>query len=61
MQSEGKSKISEPKVVESLKNQNVELVKEKGIPILKIDDAKIKIDVDAPLPSIASVLFDESK
>ena len=61
MQSEGESKINDPKVVEALKNQNVELVKEKGIPILKIDDAKVKIELDAPLPSIASILFDESK
>jgi len=61
MQSEGKSKISEPEVVKALKNQNAELVKEKGIPILKIDDAKVKIELDAPLPSIASILFDESK
>ncbi len=61
MQSEGKSKISEPEVVKALKNQNAELVKEKGVPILKIDDAKVKIELDAPLPSIASILFDESK
>ena len=61
MQSEGKSKISEPEVVKALKNQNAELVKEKGVPILKIDDAKVKIELDAPLPSIASMLFDESK
>ena len=61
MQSEGKSKISEPEVVKALKNQNAELVKEKGIPILKIDDAKVKIELDAPLPSLASILFDESK
>ena len=61
MQSEGKSKITDPKVIESLKKQNVELVKEKGLPILKINDAKVKIELDAPLPSIASILFDESK
>ena len=61
MQSEGKSKISESEVVKALKNQNAELVKEKGVPILKIDDAKVKIELDAPLPSLASILFDESK
>ena len=61
MQSGGKSKISESEVVKALKNQNAELVKEKGVPILKIDDAKVKIELDAPLPSIASILFDESK
>ena len=61
MQSEGKSKISEPEVVKALKNQNAELVKEKGVPILKIEDAKVKIELDASLPSLASILFDESK
>ena len=61
MQSEGKSKISESEVVKALKNQNAELVKEKGVPILKINDAKVKIELDAPLPSLASILFDESK
>jgi len=61
MQSEGRSKITDPKVIESLKKQNVELVKEKGIPILKINDTKVKIELDAPLPSTASILFDESK
>ena len=61
MQSEGRSKITDPKVIESLKKQNVELVKEKGIPILKINDTKVKIELDATLPSTASILFDESK
>lgn len=61
LQSDGKSKISESAVVETLKNHNAELIKEKGVSILKITDAKVKINLDAPLPSIASVLFDESK
>ena len=61
MQSEGKSKITEPEVIKILKNKKTELVKEKGISILKVDDAKIKIDPGATLPSIASSLFDESK
>ena len=61
MQSEGKSKLNDPKVIQVLKNQNTELIKEKGISMVKINDAKIRIDPDAPLPSIASVLFDESK
>ena len=47
--------------VEVLKDKNSELVNEKGISILKIDDAKIKINPNLPLPSIASKLFDESK
>jgi len=61
LQSDGKSKIDEPIVIETLKNHSTELVKEKGVSILKIDDAKVKIKLDSPLPSIASILFDESK
>ena len=61
LQSEGKSKLSDPEVVEVMKNQDAELIKEKGISMVKINDAKVRIEPDAPLPSIASVLFDESK
>ena len=61
MQSEGKSKIIELDVKQILKNHNAELIKEKGISILKINDAKVKINLNSPLPSIASTLFDESK
>ena len=61
LQSEGKSKLSDPKVIEVMKNQDAELIKEKGISMVKINDAKVRIESDAPLPSIASVLFDESK
>ena len=61
MQSEGKSKIIELDVEQILKNHNAELIKEKGISILKINDAKVKINLNSPLPSIASTLFDESK
>ena len=61
IQSEGNSKINDPQVIEALKNHNTELIMEKGLPILKVGDAKVKIERDASLPSIASVLFDESK
>ena len=61
MQAEGKSDIRDPKIVEVLQDKNSELIKEKGISVLKIGDAKIKIDPNLPLPSIASKLFDESK
>tara|TARA_B100000470_G_scaffold221589_1_gene212395 strand:- start:1280 stop:3199 length:1920 start_codon:yes stop_codon:yes gene_type:complete len=61
MHTEGKSDITDQRIVEVLKNENSELIKEKGISILKIDDAKIKINPNLPLPSIASKLFDESK
>ena len=61
MQSEGKSDIKDPRIVEVLHDKNSEMIKEKGVSILKIGDAKIKINPDLPLPSIASKLFDESK
>ena len=61
MQSEGKSDIRDPTITEVLHDKNSELIKEKGVSILKIGDAKIKINPDLPLPSIASKLFDESK
>jgi predicted ribosome quality control (RQC) complex YloA/Tae2 family protein len=61
MQSEGKSKLSDPKVIEVMKKRDAELIKEKGISMIKINDAKVRIEPDSPLPSIASVLFDESK
>ena len=61
MQSEGKSDIKDPRIVEILHDKNSEMIKEKGVSILKIGDAKIKINPDLPLPSIASKLFDESK
>ena len=61
MQSEGRSDIKDPRIVEILHDKNSEMIKEKGVSILKIGDAKIKINPDLPLPSIASKLFDESK
>ena len=61
MQSEGKSDIKDPRIIEVLHDKNSEMIKEKGVSILKIGDAKIKINPDLPLPSIASKLFDESK
>ena len=44
MQAEGKSDIKDPKIVEVLQDKNSELIKEKGISIMKIGEAKIKID-----------------
>ena len=61
MQSEGKSDIKDPRIIEVLHDKNSEMIKEKGVSILKIGDAKIKINPELPLPSIASKLFDESK
>jgi len=61
IQSEGSLKITDPSVTEILKKHNSELIKEKGIPMLKMDDVQVKIDLDSTLPSTASKLFDESK
>ena len=61
IQSEGSLKITDPSVTEILKKHNSELIKEKGISMLKMDDAQVKIDLDSTLPSTASKLFDESK
>jgi predicted ribosome quality control (RQC) complex YloA/Tae2 family protein len=61
MQAEGKSDIMNTEIIKLLKDKNSEMIKEKGISILKIDDSKIKINPNLPLPSIASKLFDASK
>jgi len=61
VQSKGDSKITDLSVVEVLQHQNSELIKEKGVFFLSIGDAKVKVDINASLPSIASKLFDESK
>tara|TARA_B100000959_G_C14965559_1_gene617574 strand:- start:437 stop:2344 length:1908 start_codon:yes stop_codon:yes gene_type:complete len=61
VQSKGNSKITDLSVVEVLQHQNSELIKEKGVFFLSIGDAKVKVDINASLPSIASKLFDESK
>ena len=61
MQSEGKSNITDSDIIQALQNKDSQIIKEKGVSILKITDSKIKIDVNLPLPSIASKLFDESK
>ena len=61
MQSEGKSNITDSDITQALQNKDSQIIKEKGVSILKITDTEIKIDVNLPLPSIASKLFDESK
>ena len=61
MTSQGQINIHEESVVNSLKERNSELISEKGISYMKINDSKIQIDPDSSLPTIASKLFDESK
>lgn len=57
----GITSIEDSKIVEELKKQGAEIIKEKGIFFIKIDDEKIKIDPKASLPTLSSKLFDESK
>ena len=59
--SQGITSINDQKTIDDLKKQNVEIISEKGIPLVKIDDKKIKINLESSLPTIASSLFDESK
>ena len=61
MTSQGQSDIKDENVITPLKEKNAELISEKGISYMKINDSKIQIDLDSSLPTIASKLFDESK
>jgi predicted ribosome quality control (RQC) complex YloA/Tae2 family protein len=44
-----------------LASNNAKLITEKGIPLIVIQDEKIKINTKAPLQSTASILFNEAK
>jgi predicted ribosome quality control (RQC) complex YloA/Tae2 family protein len=57
----GRISIEYSKTVEELKKQGAEIIKEKGMFFIKIDDDKIKIDPKASLLTLSSKLFDESK
>jgi predicted ribosome quality control (RQC) complex YloA/Tae2 family protein len=59
--SSGITSISDSIATERLKLQNAEVVKEKGLSFLKIDSEKIQIRPESSIPTIASILFDESK
>jgi len=59
--SQGISSMDDPKITTLLKKNNAEIVKEKGITYLKVEDEKIKIDLNSSLPTTASSLFNESK
>lgn len=59
--SSGITTINDPAAAEKLKSQNSELVKEKGISYLKIDNEKVQIRPESSIPALASTLFDESK
>ena len=59
--SSGTISFEDSKVNEILEQNNSKLIEEKGIKYLKISDSKIKINTTAPIQTIASVIFDESK
>jgi len=59
--SQGISSMDNSKITDLLKKNNSEIVKEKGITYLKVDDTKIKVDLNSSLPTTASTLFNESK
>ena len=61
MTSQGKTNVRDEMITNSLKEKNAEVISEKGIPYMKINESKIQIDPDSSLPTIASKLFDESK
>jgi predicted ribosome quality control (RQC) complex YloA/Tae2 family protein len=58
---QGITNITDITAVNILKSQNVELVKERGILFLKIDDEKIQIKAESSFPAIASTLYNEAK
>lgn len=61
MVSHGIVSIEDNSAHKILANNNAKLITEKGIPLIVIQDEKIKINTKAPLQSIASVLFNEAK
>ncbi|KER06453.1 fibronectin-binding protein [Marine Group I thaumarchaeote SCGC AAA799-E16] len=61
MISKGIISIEDSSAQEILAENNAKLITEKGIPLIVIQDEKIKIDIKASLQSIASTLFNEAK
>jgi predicted ribosome quality control (RQC) complex YloA/Tae2 family protein len=61
MVSKGMVSIEDPNAQSILEENNAKLSKEKGISLIVIKDEKIKINPEASLQSIASVLFNEAK
>ena len=61
MVSRGIISITDNAAGEILASHNAKLVSEKGIPLVVIQDEKIKINTESSLQSIASVLFNEAK
>ncbi|MFB5619824.1 MAG: NFACT RNA binding domain-containing protein, partial [Nitrosopumilus sp.] len=61
MVSKGIISIEDNLAQEILAKNNAKLINEKGISLIVVQDEKIKINTQAPLQSIASVLFNEAK
>jgi predicted ribosome quality control (RQC) complex YloA/Tae2 family protein len=61
MVSRGTVSLKDVFAQETLASHDAKLVSEKGISLIVIQDEKIKINTEASLQSIASVLFDEAK
>ncbi|NDB47049.1 MAG: fibronectin-binding domain-containing protein [Nitrososphaeria archaeon] len=57
----GITSITDVASSEILKSQNAELVKDRGILFMKINDEKIQIKAESSLPAIASTLYNEAK
>jgi len=61
MVSKGIMSIGDKNAQEILASNNAKLTSEKGFSLIVIQDEKIKINTNAPLQSIASLLFNEAK
>ena len=61
MVSKGIISLKDISAQETLRSNNAKLVNEKGISLIVIQDEKIKINTEASLQSIASILFNEAK
>ena len=59
--SQGVYSMDDPKISNMLKENNSEIISEKGLTLLKINDEKIKLNLNAPLQTIASNLFNAAK
>jgi len=59
--SKGVTSLESPMLIDALRKQNANFVKEKGILFIDINGEKIQINSDSSLQAIASVLFTESK
>ncbi len=61
MISKGITSIEDSRAQEILSDHNSKLIKEKGVTLITVDDEKIKVNLQSPLQSIASMLFNEAK